>query len=174
MKNLNFKQLIGGMFLMLFVAAIQASAKMPETSVGPCAEADQSFESGIVGFWSVKFVAFGTTGIPDGTVIDDAYVVWHSDGTEIMNSARPPLTSSFCMGVWKQTSQRRFKLNHFAKSWDPSGTTFVGPANIREEVVLDRDGDSYRGTFTIDQYDTNGNVLAHLAGKVIGTRITVD
>lgn len=174
MKRNYIEKIIAGLFLVLFLATIQALANTPVVAFGPCAEADQSFEAGIVGLWSVKFVSEGTPGIPDGTVIDDAYVTWHGDGTEIMNSARPPITSSFCMGVWKQTGQRRFKLNHFAKSWDPSGTTFIGPANIKEEVVLDRDGDSYRGTFTIDQFDNNGNVLAHLIGKVSGTRITVD
>lgn len=30
------------------------------------------------------------------------------------------------------------------------------------------------GTFTIDQYDEAGNLLAHLQGKVIGTRVTME
>src|ERR1044072_6868291 len=58
----------------------------------------------IVGFWHVDFIAEGNTnGIPDGTSIDSAYVQWHSDGTEIMNSSRDPRTSSFCLGVWKKS-----------------------------------------------------------------------
>ncbi len=44
----------------------------------------------IVGFWKVTFTSEGTIGIPDDTVIDSAYAQWHSDGTEIMNSSRPP------------------------------------------------------------------------------------
>ena len=67
-----------------------------------------------------------------------------------------------------------YKLNHFALSWDPTGTNLIGPANIREEVVLGRSGNSYAGTFTIDQFDTDGNVLAHIAGRVTATRITAD
>src|SRR5712691_8523164 len=44
----------------------------------------------IVGMWHVVFTAHALDGspIPD-TVIDNAVVVWHSDGTEIMNSGRP-------------------------------------------------------------------------------------
>src|SRR6185437_6246925 len=35
----------------------------------------------IVGFWHVVFTAAGNTnGIPDGAIIDSAYVQWHSDG----------------------------------------------------------------------------------------------
>lgn len=128
----------------------------------------------IVGLWSVQFVSEGSEGIPDGTVIDQGYATWHSDGTEIMNSGRPPITGNFCMGVWKSTGRFTYKLNHFGLSWDPTGTTFVGPGNIRENVTLDHSGDSYSGTFTIDQYDTNGNLLAHLQGNVTGQRITAD
>src|SRR6266446_4003238 len=59
----------------------------------------------IVGFWKVKFLSEGNSGIglPDGAVIDNAFVQWHSDGTEIMNSSRPPATSNFCLGVWEKS-----------------------------------------------------------------------
>src|SRR3982074_1334258 len=57
----------------------------------------------IVGLWKFKFVSKDSPGIPDGAVIDEGYVTWHSDGTEIMNSGRAPSTGNFCMGVWKKT-----------------------------------------------------------------------
>jgi hypothetical protein len=135
---------------------------------------DHDRDAAIVGMWKVQFVSEGTTGIPDDTVIDSAYAQWHSDGTEIMNSGRPPITSSFCLGVWKRTGKSTYKLNHFALSWDPTGTVFVGPANIREEVTLDDSGNSFSGTFTIDQFDTNGNTLAHIVGKITAQRVTPD
>jgi hypothetical protein len=131
-------------------------------------------DAAIVGMWKVQFVSEGTNGIPDGTMIDSAYAQWHSDGTEIMNSGRPPITSSFCLGVWKKTGESTYKLNHFALSWDPSGTIFVGPANIRENVTLNAQGNSFSGTFTIDQFDTNGNTLAHIVGKINAQRVTAD
>ena len=127
----------------------------------------------IVGFWKVKFVSEGTPGIPDGTVIDNAFVQWHGDGTEIMNSSRPPATGNFCLGVWQKSGPSSYGLNHFGLSSDPSGN-LIGPAQIREQVTLERGGDRYEGTFTIDQYDLSGNPLAHIAGRVIATRITVD
>lgn len=128
----------------------------------------------IVGLWKVKFVSKGTPGIPDGTLIDSGYATWHSDGTEILNSgARPPITGNFCMGVWKKTGST-YKLNHYGLSWDSTGTTFIGPGNIREEVVVGKGENSYSGCFTIDQYDTDGNLLAHVSGEVTAERVTAD
>ena len=130
----------------------------------------------IVGLWKFQFVAEGNSGMPpDGAVIDQGFATWHRDGTEIINSGRPPITGSFCMGVWKQTTRGIYKVNHFALSWAPNGTTFVGPANLREEVVLDESEDSYSGTFTIDQYGPDGTtLLAHITGQVTATRIKAD
>ncbi|MBZ5657620.1 MAG: hypothetical protein LAO56_20330 [Acidobacteriia bacterium] len=127
----------------------------------------------IVGFWQVTLTAQGNPGPPDGTVIDKGFSQWHSDGTEILNSSRAPVTGSYCMGVWKKVGRGHYKLNHFALSWDENNN-FVGVANIREEVVVSRDGKNYAGTFTLNQYDQAGNTLAHVIGTVNATRITVD
>ena len=129
----------------------------------------------IVGMWKFAFVSHGSKGIPDGATIDAGYVTWHSDGTELMNSGRAPLTGSFCMGVWKPLGHGTFKLNHIAMAWDPTGSVFVGPANIRETVTVDRKGNSYSGKFTLDQYATDEKtLLAHVQGTVTATRVTVE
>jgi hypothetical protein len=127
----------------------------------------------IVGFWKAKFVSEGSTGIPDGTLIDSPFVEWHSDGTEIMNSSRVPATSSFCLGVWQRTKQSSYELNHFALSFDSSGN-FVGPTQIREKIALAKKADQYTGTFKIDQYDPSGTLLQEVVGQVKAMRITVD
>ena len=122
----------------------------------------------ITGMWQVTFTS-------DGATIDAGFSVWNADGTEIMNSGdRSPLTSNFCLGVWKSLGNKLYKLNHGAISWDPTGTVQVGPANIVEQVQLSPKGNSFSGTFTITQYDMNKNVLASIAGTITGTRINVD
>ncbi len=137
-------------------------------------QSEPAATAGIVGFWHVKFVSEGSSGIPDGTEIDAGYSEWHSDGTEIMNSGgRSPITSSFCLGVWLQTGDNTYVLNHFAAGWDPTGTTLIGPGNIREKVTLGPNGNQFSGTFTVDQYDESNNLLAHLQGVITATRITV-
>jgi len=142
------------------------SAPAPSTQVAPVG-------APIVGFWHVKFISKGTGFIPDGTVVDMGFSQWHSDGTEILNSSRPPATSNFCLGVWAKTGPSTYKLNHFALSSDLNGN-MIGPANIREDVTLDAHGTGYSGTFSISQYDTSGNLLVQIVGEVVATRITVD
>jgi hypothetical protein len=135
----------------------------------------------IVGMWHVTFSAQGNeVGPPNGAPIDNALVTWHSDGTELMNSARPPQDGDSCMGVWKKTGTNKYKLNHFA--WlsndtanAPSGIgNPAGPTRFFEEITLSPDGNHYSGRFTLDAYDTLGNQVAHIVGVVAGTRITLN
>jgi hypothetical protein len=121
----------------------------------------------ITGLWKVTFTA-------DTIQIDTGFSVWHADGTEIMNSGdRPPMTSNFCLGVWKKINNH-YKLNHAAISWDSTGTVQVGAANIVEDVVLGPKENAFSGTFTITQYDMNGNVLETVSGNITGTRVDVN
>ena len=135
----------------------------------------------IVGMWHVTFTAEGNSaGPPDGTPIDNAMVVWHSDHTEIMNSGRPAQDGDFCMGVWKKAGKSKYKLNHFA--WGGNDTTNApsgvgnptGPTRIVEVVTLSPDGNHYVGTFTLDATDTSGNPTAHIVGVVAATRVTTE
>lgn len=156
-------------------------ARLLRASLGGMDDGDEDNPT-IVGFWHFKFVSDGVTtgipgGIPAGAEVDAGYAQWHSDGTEITNSGgRAPDTSAFCLGVWSKVGPRRYKLNHFAASWDPTkgATGLIGPAHIKENVKLASDGQSFAGTFSVDQYDETGNLLVHLQGSVTGTRINVN
>ena len=75
--------------------------------------------------------------------------------------------------MWEKTRPSRYKLNHFGLSWN-SDQTYQGPANIRVEITLSPDHNSYVGTFTVDQYDPSENLLEHLAGRVKAKRINVN
>jgi hypothetical protein len=129
----------------------------------------------IVGTWKEHWISEGSTGIPDGTEVDAGYASWHSDGTEInVSGMRAPLTGDVCLGVWIKTGPRTYQLNHFGISYDPTGAILVGPARIQQWLTLDPNWNATSGKFTIDQYDEAGNLLAHVQGKVIGTRVTID
>jgi hypothetical protein len=143
---------------------------------------EQDSNDPIVGFWKVAFTSKGNEpNIPDGAPIDSGFVQWHSDGTEIMNSGRPPQNGDFCLGVWEKTGRSRYKLNHFALGnvIDPNKPTEIGPpggpTQIVEDIILSRDGNHYAGWFTLDAYDTNHVLLpgGHIIGVVTATRITV-
>jgi hypothetical protein len=166
-------------------------AKLLRTALVTGGDRDRDYNEddvSIVGLWHVKFISDGINSglppgaLPKGALADAGYSEWHSDGTEILNSGgRAPVTSSFCLGVWEKQGPREYKLNHFAIAWDPTPVlpdspngTILGPANIKELVTLAPDGQSYTGTFSIDQYDEAGNHLVHIEGKITGTRITVN
>lgn len=144
-----------------------------------------AWHESIVGLWKVSWTSDGTASpqsVP--TDFDFGTVQWHSDGTEFnISGARAPSTGDVCMGVWKQTGVRTYKLNHVALGWasaDSPGApvvpaAFVGPATILQTITLSVDGNSYSGPFTIDQYAADGTtLLEHIAGTITGTRITAD
>jgi hypothetical protein len=146
--------------------------------------------STIVGLWQFTFISQGNTAPPasltDGSTLDAGYTAWHSDGTEIMNSSRDPATSSFCLGTWKLVGPNTYELNHVTLSWDNTGTfctptppatsCMVGPGNIRETVTVSRNGKTYTGHVTIDQYDNTPqhNHMFRLTGTVSAKRILVN
>jgi hypothetical protein len=135
--------------------------------------------SSIVGMWHVIFTANTINGNPFSGVIDNALVVWHSDGTEIMNSSRPAQDGNFCLGLWARTGKRKYYLNHIA--WQGNGIENApsgignpqGGAQIIERVTLSPNGNSYSGTFTLDAYDTSGNVTVSFTGVLTAHRVTL-
>jgi hypothetical protein len=133
----------------------------------------------IVGMWHVTFTAQGNSGgPPDGTPIDKAIVVWHSDGTEIMNSGRPAQDGNFCLGVWKK-SGKKYNVNHFALGNDASNAPGgignpAGPTRIQEAITLSADGNSYTGTFTLKATDPTGKTEARILGVISATRVTIE
>jgi hypothetical protein len=136
----------------------------------------------IVGMWHVVFTADANMGAPiPATVVDNALVVWHSDGTEIMNSVRPPQDGNFCLGVWEQTGRSQYYLNHFAwyaNQYPNSNSSGIGdpsgPTHIREWVTLSSDGNHFTGKFQLDAYDTSNKISPSFTGTVSGTRITIN
>jgi hypothetical protein len=128
----------------------------------------------IVGFWRVTYVSKGNPGVPDGTVFDNAFQQWHSDGTEIHNSQAPAAAGNICLGVWKKTGKSHYTLNHFYLNSDPTTDTLHARVQLREEIDLSHSGDEHFGIVTFDVYDLAGNLLDHTQATVHATRITVN
>jgi hypothetical protein len=155
---------------------VEAKASAPRVE-GTGSEQRGSSGASIVGMWQFQFISKGNTGhnpsIPDGALLDFGFSEWHSDGTEILNSAGVP-GGGFCLGVWGQTGFLAFELNHFPIAFDSTTGAVANYINIREQDTLSPSGDSFTGTFTEDIYDPKGNHVDHLVGTVVATRITVD
>jgi hypothetical protein len=153
------------------------------------------FHAPIVGLWAFKYTSMGnlkTLGIPDGAPIDNGTTGWFADGNEItFSGARNPIVGATCIGVWKQTGERTYALNHIGLSWNPMAPSAApagpgnpgggpgapgGPAFIKQFVTLSRDGQSYTGTFSISQLQPDGKTPAApvIKGTIVATRITVE
>jgi predicted small lipoprotein YifL len=135
---------------------------------------DSPTTASIVGLWKIQLISKGNApSIPDGALVDFGFTQWHSDGTEIQNSAGVP-GGGFCLGTWVQTGFLGFELNHFPIAFDSSTGKVANYINLREQVTLAPDGSFYTGTFTENIYDPTGKQVEHLAGTITGERITVD
>ena len=152
-------------------APVRAAAVTEKTSD------DTPTTASIVGMWKVQFISKGNTShnppIPDGALIDFGFMQWHSDGTEIQNSAGVP-GGGFCLGTWVQTGFLGYELNHFPVAFDPTTGKVANYVNLREQATLAPDGTFYAGTFTEDIYDPTGKQVDHLAGILSAERINVD
>jgi hypothetical protein len=138
----------------------------------------------VVGLWHVVFTQNADFG---GGLFDDSYAVWHSDGTEIMNSGvHSPAYGNFCMGAWMKTGPSTYTLKHVALDYSgqPIGSTTPSViVIIREVVTVDQSGNHFTGSFTADIYAPYSSAFpatpgAHLAqvgaGTIAGDRITAN
>jgi hypothetical protein len=125
--------------------------------------------------------AYSLNGKPiPSTVVDNMLAIWHSNGTDIIVSDRPPQDGQICLGVWKRTGTRKYYLNHIPWLGNdltnaPSGIgNPTGPAQLTENVTLSPTGNYYSGTFTLSAYDLNVNHPVTFKGTLSATRVTTD
>jgi hypothetical protein len=124
----------------------------------------------IVGVWKYQITVNG------GPMIDFGYQLWHSDGTEDMSSgARAPQTGYTCVGVWDRITLHHYKLNHFAWGWNATGTVFMGPVAINEDIETDPTGKHFSGTVEYISYKPDGVTVdgAITRATVTGDRVEV-
>jgi hypothetical protein len=117
----------------------------------------------IVGTWHVIYTPEGST-----SESGEAFIQWHSDGTEWENINYPVLNGNICMGSWKSVDQDKVTRNHVG--WLYSGGALAGWFNEVETDVVARDGNSYSGTNVTTLYFT-GMAPSVLKGTAFATRI---
>ena len=103
---------------------------------------------GIVGTWHVSYGPVG-----------EAFIQWHSDGTEWENINHPVLGGNICMGSWVATGPRMYSRNHYGWIYDSSTGLIAGYFHETETDTLSKDGNSYTGTNVTIFYDMVGNVV---------------
>jgi len=118
----------------------------------------------IVGTWHVIYT-------PEGATMEsgEAFIQWHSDGTEWENINYPILVGNICMGSWKTVDQSHVFRNHVGWLYDGTGK-LAGWFNETETVTVAWDGNSYTGSNETTLY-FDGMPPQILKGTASATRI---
>jgi hypothetical protein len=121
----------------------------------------------ILGLWKKIYLA-------GGVLNDVGFAHFNAGGTELLNdSPVPDGGNNFCIGAWKRVGARTYDLVHPFFVFDSSGKKPIAIAIEQSRLIVARDGNTFRGTWTQDNYDFSGNLLPgnHFDGTIIGTRI---
>ncbi|HTV78273.1 MAG TPA: hypothetical protein VMF03_08450 [Steroidobacteraceae bacterium] len=97
----------------------------------------------IVGTWDVVY-----TTDPSSAVTAEAFIQWHSDGTEWENINYPILGGNICLGSWKAVDRFHVSRNHVGWLYDGTAGNLIGYFNETETDEVAQDGNSYTGTNT--------------------------
>lgn len=119
--------------------------------------------AGIVGTWHVIYTV-------EGSPFAEAFIQWHSDGTEWENINLPVLNGNICVGSWKALDARHVSRNHIG--WLYQDGVQSGYFTETETDELAHDGLSYTGTNDQKIYDVSGTLQMQVTGTATATRIT--
>jgi hypothetical protein len=132
--------------------------------MSPSATGGQNKDSvadGIVGTWHVSYTV-------EGAPFAEAFIQWHSDGTEWENISLPTLSGNICMGEWKAVDKTHVFRNHVG--WLFTNGTVSGFFTETETDELSRDGNSYSGTNDQKIYNLEGVLQAEVTGTSTAKR----
>jgi hypothetical protein len=107
----------------------------------------QNANQAIVGTWVVVYAT-------DGTTTGEAFIQWHSDGTEWENINYPVLGGNICLGSWRAVDQSHVSRNHYG--WLYDNGILAGYFDENETDELASDGNSYTGINTTVLYFLSG------------------
>jgi hypothetical protein len=138
---------------------------------GPLQESDGEKDDSritVLGLWKKIWFA-------GGALNDVGFAHFNAGGTELINDVGALNgANSFCIGAWKKVGRRSYELVHPFFVFDDSGKKVIAVAIEKSSLVVSRDGNTFRGKWTQDNYDLSGNLIPgfHFDGAIIGTRIT--
>jgi hypothetical protein len=142
-----------------------ASVKMPQFLLQSPLHSGSNLKASaaIVGLWQVSYTV-------EGNPFADAYIQWHSDGTEWENINLPVSDGNICLGAWKAVDGRHVYRYHVG--WLYTNDNLSGYFTETETDKVSRDGTSYAGTNEQKIYDLNGNLQADVTGTSSATKIS--
>jgi hypothetical protein len=121
----------------------------------------------VLGLWKKIYFA-------GGVVVDVGFAQFNAGGTELLNDTVAPAGgNNFCIGAWKSVGALTYDLLHTAFVFDSSGKKPIAIGIELSRIIVARDGNTFSGKWTQDNYDFSGNLLpgGHFDGTMSGTRI---
>ena len=123
----------------------------------------------VLGLW--KKVYFDEHGVLN----DIGFAQFSAGGTELLNDVGAfNAGTNFCMGAWKRVGRRSYDLIHTFYIFDESNAkNAIGVSIEKSHLTVSRNGNTFTGTWTQDNYDLSGNLIGgtHFDGTIRGTRI---
>jgi len=131
----------------------------------------------VVGLWLATWTD-DSGGPTEGSVVLQAWDVWHADRTETQNDSGPVIAGFVCQGVWKPLGNRTYFLAHPSFNYTGAdGHLDTTSSVIYEKVTVSRDSKTFEGTgvikvFTgIDPFDSSATLVGSLPIKITGKRV---
>jgi len=115
----------------------------------------------IVGTWLVTYT---------GALAGQAFIQWHSDGTEWENIDFPILGGTICMGDWTAIDANHVRRSHVG--WLFTDGTPSGYFTETETDEVARDGSWYHGFNNAQFFDLDGNPTGGADGTAEAKRIS--
>ena len=144
-------------------ATLRARGVKPFPMASEGAAAHESGPASIVGLWHLVISV-------NRQPVDEAFELFHSDGTEMLIDQTPPVMGNSCVGVYEQSALRVYTLSHPFWAFDAAGN-LTGSGMITSTITLSKDGNAFAGTSTEDVFDLKGKNVAHTTAQIEGTRI---
>lgn len=155
-----------GLHALAVPASPGGAAALSSAASGP-GNAAADFRGGsIVGLWHAVYTSGGVTAW-------EAFDQWHTDGLEF--EAADLQIGSMCQGTWVKTSPGTVRLFHVGWNFDPTGITLTGYFTEIQVDTVSADGNTYDGTYTLQNFDLSGNHIQgqDQSGTVHAIRLTV-
>ncbi len=124
--------------------------------------ADTTAAQRIIGTWQVSYTV-------EGNPFANAFIQWHSDGTEWENINMPILNGTICMGSWKAVNSSQVSRNHIG--WLYTSGTLTGYFTETETDTVAANGLSYSGTNDQKIFDLTGTLQLEVTGTSAATRL---
>jgi hypothetical protein len=115
-----------------------------------------------VGTWLVTYTV-------EGNYFAQAYIQWHSDGTEWEDINLPISGGTVCVGSWTAVDAKHVARNHYG--WLYTKGKLSGYFDETETNKVTPNG-TYSGTNEQKGYDLNGNLLFDVTGTSSAVIIT--